>query len=52
MNADIKKNLDLYGEAYRIFQELNKEPQVLSMQEVEEKWRRINQIEKELRINE
>jgi hypothetical protein len=52
MNARTKKDFDLYGEAYRIFRELNEGPESLSRQEVEEKWQRIGQIEKELRITE
>jgi hypothetical protein len=52
MNAQIKKDLALYGEAYRIFQELDKGLDALSSQEVEEKWQRIGEIEKELRVTE
>jgi hypothetical protein len=42
------QRFELYGEAYRIFKELEKGPEGLSSEEIQDKWNRIADIEQQI----
>ncbi|HYX32599.1 MAG TPA: hypothetical protein VE954_05765 [Oligoflexus sp.] len=51
MNPSTKNKFELYGEAYRIFQEIDKDEADLSKEEIQDKWKRIAEIELQLKTN-